>query len=322
MLNVLILAAIAVLGLICLLIVRRAGRMRPGVLRWLFTAGFALGALGFAAMLAIALFGYYRLESPQNRAVPSLRIAGTPQELARGQKLANLCITCHSANNQLPLAGGDKNVVDLVPVGTLRGSNLTPAGQAAMMTDGEMVLAIREGLHKDKTLLGMPSWSFRHLSDADALALVSYLRSQPPVAHEVPRRDLNIVAALAVGAGLAPLSVQPAITQPVVAPAAGTSPEYGEYLVNVSGCRDCHGQNLNGGGGLLSPTPNGPSLRLSVRRLEDTEFVTLIRTGVRPNGRALSALMPWKDFNGAFSDDEMKAIYNYLNTLAPIVSGQ
>jgi hypothetical protein len=42
----------------------------------------------------------------------------------------------------------------------------------------------------------------------------------------------------------------------MTAPAAGATAEYREYLVNISGCRDCHGQELAGG-----PFPD-PSIKV------------------------------------------------------------
>jgi mono/diheme cytochrome c family protein len=185
------------------------------------------------------------------------------------------------------------------------------------------VQAIREGVGKNgRPLLGMTSWSFRYLSDEDVLALVAYLRSSPPVANAVPRRDLNLIAALSVGIGLAPTSVQPPIAAPVVAPKPGANAAYGRYLTAMSGCRDCHGANLNGGRAplgieLLSATPLGPSLFVSTVRLREDGFVSTMKTGVRPNGKAINGkLMPWQDFAGAFSDDDLKAIFAYLSSVS------
>ena len=62
-----------------------------------------------------------------------------------------------------------------------------------------------------RALVAMPSQAYRHLSDADVQALVAYLRSQPAVDNPQPARNLNILAALFLGAGLFPTSAQPPV---------------------------------------------------------------------------------------------------------------
>ena len=321
-LNVLGLVLLVALALFSAWLGRRAAGAKMPLLRRFGPIVFALGTLGFLAVIAIALFGFYRLNTTASHPVTAVKVAGTPDQIARGQKLASLCVTCHSSAGALPLDGSTKNVISKPPIGTLYSPNLTPGGPIKALSDGEVLRALREGIDKNgRPLLGMTSWSFRYLSDDDAQAIIAYLRSQPAVAHDVPARDLNLLAGLAVGAGLAPTSVQPAIATPIVAPKAAVSAEYGRYLVAFSGCRDCHGKNLNGGTALLgiealSPVPLGPSLLVKTKLYDQAGFVNTIRTGTRPNGLRLpNDRMPWKDFNSAFSDDELKAMFQYLNTV-------
>jgi hypothetical protein len=47
-------------------------------------------------------------------------------------------------------------------------------------------------------------------------------------------------------------------------------------------------------------------------RLE--EFIATMRTGVDPNGHALSKQMPWQPV-GRMSDEEISAVYEYLTHL-------
>ena len=94
-------------------------------------------------------------------------MAGTAAQIARGEKLANTCSSCHSPGNELPLSGSNFGVkFDMPPLGTLYAPNLTLSGDINDWTDGEVVRAIREGVHKDgRSLLIMPSDNFRNLSD-------------------------------------------------------------------------------------------------------------------------------------------------------------
>ncbi|MGH2518592.1 MAG: c-type cytochrome [Chloroflexota bacterium] len=158
--------------------------------------------------------------------------------MAFGQQRAHYCAACHSTNSQLPLSGRNSNFLGS-PLATLYAPNLTPGGKLKAWTDGQFLRAIRDGVDASgHSLMIMPSDAFHHLSDHDARALVAYLRSQPAVQHQVPERDVQI------GAGLFPTSAQPAIKEPVTAPPAAVTKEYGQYLVESIGCSSCHGENL------------------------------------------------------------------------------
>ena len=324
LLNLLSFAVLIGGAVVCLWLARRTWKSPGRALKWLGTGFFALGAVGFIMATLIALFGFSKLTFAGSHPLPNVKVAATPQQIARGQQLANQCVTCHSSTGKLPLDGANSNVIKFPPLGTLRSPNLTPGGPLQSWSDAEIIRSIREGVGQSgHPLLGMPSWALRHLSDEDVQALVAYLRSQPAVSHNVPARDLNIIAALSVGAGMAPTSEEPAPSHPVVAPQAGTSAEYGRYLTAKSGCRDCHGKDLNGGKALLgisalSPTPIGPSLLLASKIMDEAGFISTMRTGITPNGHTLNAAkMPWKDLSPSFSDNDLKAIYKYLSTVDP-----
>src|SRR5262249_38807907 len=98
--------------------------------------------------------------------------------------------------------------------------------------DGEVIRAIREGVHKSgRPLVIMPSEVFHNLSDTDVQAIVAYLRSQPAVQPVTPATKLNVVAALLIGSGLFHTSAQMPITQPIIPPTGGPSADSGKYLV-------------------------------------------------------------------------------------------
>jgi len=93
---------------------------------------------------------------------------------------------------------------------------------------------------------------------------------------------------------------------------------YGGYLVNTNDCRICHGPNLNGG-----PFPDPTITKISpnlttggeVAFWSEEEFITTLRTGVTPGGYELdNNFMAWKNYRN-MTDDELKAIYMYLQSL-------
>jgi len=104
----------------------------------------------------------------------------------------------------------------------------------------------------------------------------------------------------------------------VTAPVAGVTTEYGGYLVTLVECRFCHGQELAGGVypdpsvTLITPnlTPGG-----ELGFWTEEQFLATIQTGVTPSGHELNPeLMPIKEV-GNLTDDELKAIWLYLQSL-------
>lgn len=321
------LAVLLVLVLLFGFLARRAWGARNRAVKWLGGGLTSLLTLVVLLLFVLALIGTYKLNVSGNHPVPNLTAATAPDRIAQGEKFARLCAGCHSTKGDLPLDGSKGDVLaqpgpngeSAPPLGSLYFPNLTPAGETKDWTDGEIMRAIREGVHKSgRPLIIMPSMAFKNVSDADVQAIVGYLRSMPAVQNSTPPPRLNVLAAIMIGVGLFPTSEQPAITQPIVAPPAGTTAEYGKYLVSAAGCKDCHGENLDG------VTPPGPfgsgvkaaNLRVVVPQWSDADFIKFFRTGTDPTGHFVGDNMPWKDY-GKFTDDDFRAIFAYLHGLGP-----
>jgi cytochrome c553 len=308
----------------------RAWKAKNRWLRWIGTLHSGLLTLIPAALLILAMIGFYKLNKRYNNPVAEVQVGGTADQITRGEQLANICMSCHSQNNQLPLSGSNFAVkFDFPPIGTLYAPNLTPAGEIKDWTDGEVIRAIREGIHKNgRSLLVMPSATMRNLSDEDVQALVAYLRSQPAMGNPTPETQFNILGAIFMNISDFRVAQQP--VGHVTAPTPGT-PAYGKYLVDILGCRDCHGDQLQGKveNGRPGPPP-GPNLTLIVPHWTDSEFMNLFNTGTLPGGSKVPILtlksgfsspsMPWTEFQAATTDDELKAMYAYLHSL-PSVEG-
>lgn len=297
----------------------RAWRSRQIVMRYLGGLLAVIATLVLAAVSIVGLLGVYRLYTPHGAPAPSITAAASADQIGIAAKRASGCTGCHSSSGSIPLDGGTMNFFagGGPPLGVLVAPNLTPGGPLKDWSDGEILRAIREGVDRNgHPLLIMPSETFHNLADADALTLVAYLRGQPASNHDTPDRDVSIIGLLLVGAGLFPTAEQPHIEQPQTAPPTGVTPEYGKYLVDITGCRVCHGPNLEGRtpGGFGPPA--GPSLRALVPTWQEPAFVSFFRTGVDPYGRAINpANMPWTDIGMAYTDDELRAMYAYLHTL-------
>ena len=170
----------------------RAWKAKRPWLKWMGTLLSGLLTIIPAALLILALIGFAKLNQRYDNPVANIQVAGTAAQIARGEKLAHTCSSCHSPGNELPLSGSNfATKFDFPPLGTLYAPNLTPSGNIKDWTDGEVIRAIREGVYKDgRSLLVMPSGGFRNMSDEDVQALVAYLRSQPASRRTHPEQPI------------------------------------------------------------------------------------------------------------------------------------
>jgi mono/diheme cytochrome c family protein len=131
--------------------------------------------------------------------------ARDPEQVAHGRYLVELlgCGTCHTdgaligePRSDRRLAGSSVGIAYSDPVheprpGVVYPRNLTPdpATGLGRWSDEQMIRAIRGGVNKHGTasLLVMPWGAFSKMSDGDVRAIVAYLRSLPPVQHQVPQ---------------------------------------------------------------------------------------------------------------------------------------
>jgi hypothetical protein len=122
---------------------------------------------------------------------------GAESRLERGRYLASImdCSGCHNIGSFSPkpdegyLQGGTVGF-EVPGMGVFYPPNLTPHPQAGIGTFSEqdIVTAVRTGRLPDGRILApaMPWHAYSHLSDEDALALATYLKSLPPSPHTVP----------------------------------------------------------------------------------------------------------------------------------------
>ena len=289
-------------------------------LRW---AGYILG--GLVALVALAAIGVsIASEVKINQAVdtpaPNIVASSDPAVIMRGQHLVHsvlVCTHCHGEN----LAGA--MVIDDPMVGTVYGANLTTGrgGVGAARSDGELARAVTHGvLGYGRSMLVMPVEDYHHLSEPDLSAVVSYIRSVPPVDNEVPALRLGPLGRALVGSGAVDFRSASMVSQadgvgPTVP--AGVTPEYGRYLTRAS-CMGCHGENLAGG-----PIPGAPpSIPVpanitpggQVEAWTDEDWFRLLREGRDPGGRQINPYMPYESFAG-MTDDEIRAIITYIRTV-------
>ncbi|MEH2513829.1 mono/diheme cytochrome c family protein [Nitrobacteraceae bacterium AZCC 1564] len=112
--------------------------------------------------------------------------------------------------------------------------------------------------------------------------------------------------------------------------------ERGRYLVQLGACNDCHtpgylfgkpdmsrflggsdvGFEVPGMGTFVGPNLT-PDKETGLGNWTTEEIVTVLQTGVRPDGRMLAPPMPWRAYANLTKDDVL-AIVSYLKSLPPV----
>jgi len=166
----------------------------------------------------------------------------------------------------------------------------------------------------------MPADLYNNFGDEDLAAIAAYVGQLPPVDRAIPPSELRVVGRAMVAAGIVGGFSAEAIDHRrphVQPPAPAVTPEYGSYLVTVGACKGCHGPNLSGGPEPGAPPDAKPPANLTpagIGHYTEADFIRALREGVRPGGVPIDSQMPWR-LTREMSDDEIRAIYQYLRTV-------
>ena len=298
------------------------------ILKWMgIVVGSLIGLLGiaFLVLYIIGSVQWNKMHGKYDVPVETINIPTDQASIARGEHIATtrLCTECHTKT----LSGQSESVPGLI---TMAFPNLTPGtgGVGATNTDEDWVRAIRHGVgHDGRGLALMPSSVFYYLSDEDLGALIAYLKSLPPVDNDLPPTNLGPLGRVMLSLGQLPEALIPNVTvidhdgpRPV-APQPGVTVEYGRYLAVP--CTMCHGVDLNGQMIRSDAEYLAPNLTSGgeLHYWSEEDFMTTMRTGVTPAGKHLKSAMPWKYF-GQMTDDELKAVWLYLQSLPALPQGK
>lgn len=112
--------------------------------------------------------------------------------------------------------------------------------------------------------------------------------------------------------------------------------EHGRYLTAIMDCHGCHTPGMLLGKpdaerplagsevgfkipglGIFYPPNLTPDAETGLGKWTVAQIVTAVRTGVRPDGRILAPAMPYHAY-GSLTDDDARALANYLKTLKPV----
>jgi|ERR1043165_1921361 mono/diheme cytochrome c family protein len=277
---------------------------------------------------------------------PAIHASKDSAVIARGKYIVYgiaHCAECHApltefnkveTGQEVPLSGGHDF---FLPVGVIHSPNITSDEETGIgkLKDEEIARALRYGVRHDGNAI-LDFMPFYHLSDEDLTAVVSYLRTIPPVKNKVPDHDWNFL-----GKAIGTFMIKPMGDGKIEpAPAVDTTIAYGKYIgENVANCRGCHtirdmktgaftGTYYTGGmqfemasaegtvvkgKHLVTPnlTPDPETGRIT--GWSQQQFVDRFKQGRLIPG----SIMPWGPFS-RMTNTELVAIYKYLRTLEPI----
>jgi mono/diheme cytochrome c family protein len=287
--------------------------------------------------------------------MPNLHASTDPKVVARGQYLVTgpaHCAECHTGSiaeyeasftSKKPpvLAGGSP--FRLGPkgnLGTIYSKNLTPDPQTGLgrYSDPQIARMLRHGVRPNGLASVLPLMPYGDMSDEDVVAIISYLRTLPPVRRDVRGNEWTLLGKIAksiVPAARPRLNVHP----PRISPPQQMTAARGEYLAkSVSNCSGCHTpfSELTGmitgpafsGGNLLGPTLFAgvdPAIRFrspnitplpgsALMKFPDrATFIARFKNGGR---KFLGSPMPWEAF-AKMTPEDIGALYEYLITVPP-----
>lgn len=281
----------------------------------------AFGSL-VGLVLLLVLYVFVSTQSRMNRVydvnVVRLELPNDSLSLANGRHQAIIrgCFECHGANL------GGALVLDDPAIGYVEAPNITGGRGSVITADfttDDWVRAIRHGVGKNlRALPVMPSEEYWYMGDKDLGDLIAYLKTVPKVDHASRPFKAGPVGRALVAFHKMPLFSAEVIDHEgprPITPERGVTVEYGRYLGAT--CTGCHGHGLSGG-----PIPSGPpnwppamnitpDKATGIGNWSEADFVKTMRTGINPDNRPLSPVMPFSQF-GQMTDDELTALYMYL----------
>jgi mono/diheme cytochrome c family protein len=251
--------------------------------------------------------------------------------LARGAYLVagqTHCYACHTPDSlqerglREPLSGGHAFET---PFGNIYTPNITPDSATGIgaWTDEELAQALRYNVnHNRRAMVGvMP---FNSMSDDDLTAVISYLRTMKPVRREVPAHDINMLGKILMRFVIEPVQPEVSALKP------DTTAAYGQYLAySVANCNGCHTRRSETGGFEGDPFAGGNSWKEkdgtyyspnltpndTVGRIAKWDYEVFMRR-FRAGRLLKGSPMPWDNYQH-ISENDLKAIYNFLQTLQP-----
>jgi mono/diheme cytochrome c family protein len=309
-----------------------------------------VGAAVLVAALVLTIYVWRTWDKVYQIPVPAVRASKDPSVLARGEYLVYgpaHCVECHTGSfddllkvgegAKVALKGGTRFAAP--PLGAIYSRNLTPDRETGIgrYSDGEIARMMRWSVRPDGRASVQPLMPFHNMSDEDMVAIISYLRAQPPVHNEVQPNEWTTIGKVvkSLSATFKPRDRQE-VNPPATTPPDGTKAR-GEYLARyVANCIGCHTRRDDmtfvptapefAGGEEMEPatlqgadtsihfiTPNlTPAKGSGLTKFPDrATFIARFKSGGRHHP---GSPMPWETF-ARMTESDIGALYDFLMSL-------
>jgi len=309
----------------------------------------ALGYLLISSVIIVGIMiGYVKTALPNVGPAPELKVQRTPERIERGKYLANnvsLCLNCHSTRDWTKFAGpvitgtegqgGEEFDQKVGFPGAFYAKNITPEG-ISRYNDGELFRIITTGVNKEGKAIFpiMPYSHYGKMDPEDIYSIIAYIRTLAPIHNSVPACvcdfPMNII-----------INTIPAKATPGKRPDPSNVSAYGAYMVNATGCIECHTKDKQGqiipelafSGGREFQMPDGSILRSAnitsnrstgIGSWTQEAFVNRFKSYADSNYKSpviakgqFNTIMPWTSY-AHMTDQDLIAIYTYIHSIPPI----
>jgi len=293
------------------------------------------------------LLTYVKTALPNVGAPLEIKVAASPEMIARGAYLANhvmVCMDCHSKRDWSKFSGpisgtqlgcgGEIFDQRFGFPGKFVSKNITPFN-LGKWTDGEIFRAITTGVNKDNKALFpvMPFKSYAQLDEEDIKAVIAYIRTLTPIeqtnAESVPDFPMNFI-----------INTIPSKANLQKRPDPADAIAYGKYITTAAACRECHTKQDKGqyvgdefAGGFEFDFGNGKKVvsanitphASGIGAWSKADFVKRFKAfsdsaytlpNVNLDKQEFQTVMPWSMYTGMTTQD-LEAIYDYLKSQKP-----
>lgn len=311
-----------------------------------------LRILGYLLLLIVVLAGalltYVKTALPDVGAPEDIKVELTNERIERGRYLANsvtVCMDCHSVRDWSKFSGpltegtlgqgGDRFDQSIGMPGVFYARNITPEG-ISRYTDGELFRVITTGVTKEGRAMFplMPFLYYGKMDQEDIYSIIAYIRTLEPVKNEVPESVPDFPMNFIINTLPKKASLQKR-------PDPSDQLAYGAYMVNASGCIECHTQVDKGqiipevafSGGREFNFPDGSVVRSAnittdektgigswtkeqfLARFKAYADSSYVLPGVSPG--EFNTIMPWTMYS-QMKEEDLAAIFTYLQSVKPI----
>lgn len=298
--------------------------------RWIKRSLVALGVLAtLAGATLMAATHQADLKMQRQLDVPARGVAlrNDAASIERGRYLFNSrgCTDCHGVK------GEGRTFINDGKGMLVAGPNISP-GPGSVVRHYEAQdwdRTVRHGVKPDgRPLLIMPAEDYSRLTDDDLASLVAYVRQLAPASGTEAVIQLPLPVKALYGLGMikdAAANIDHSLPPQQPVP-EGVTVEHGRYVANM--CIGCHGAHLSGGK-IPGTPPEWPAAAnltpgegsAMPRYVNADTFVAMLRSGRRPDGSAVSTVMPFEALKH-LSDTDAKALYTYLQTTPARPAGE